>query len=96
VSKLIGATVAFIRRPFIYIGMWYGLAGATLAWLILELMLVIMAGPVHAIAGLYGSNFQLLHPGWLESLFLFLFSVLVSICGSWLATARHLRHIEPR
>jgi len=96
VSKLIGATVAFIRRPFIYIGMWYGLAGATLAWLILELMLAIMAGPVHAIAGLYGSNFQLLHPGWLESLLLFVFSILISICGSWLATSRHLRHIEPR
>jgi len=96
VSKLIGATSAFIRRPFIYIGIWYGLAGATLAWIILQLMLVIMAGPVHEIAGLYGSNFRLLEFGWLESVLLFLFSTLISVSGSWFATARHLRHIEPR
>jgi len=96
VSKLIGATVGFIRRPFIYIGMWYGLAGASLAWLILQLMLVIMAGPVHDIAGLYNSTFQLRDLGWLESGVLFLSSIIISICGSWLATARHLRRIEPR
>jgi len=96
VSKLIGATVGFIRRPFIYIGMWYGLAGATLAWIILQLMLVIMAGPVHEIAGLYGSNFRLLNLGWLESALLFLLSIVISVSGSWLATARHLRNIEPR
>ena len=96
VSKLIGATAGFIRRPFIYIGMWYGLAGASLAWLILQLMLAIMAGPVHEIAGLYGSNFRLLNLGWLQSGLLFIFSVLISVSGSWLATARHLSRIEPR
>jgi len=96
VSKLIGATLGFIRRPFIYLGMWYGLAGATLAWLILQLMLAIMAGPVHEIAGLYGSSFRLLNLGWLESGLLFLFSIVISVSGSWLAAARHLRRIEPR
>lgn len=96
VSKLIGGTAAFIRRPFLYIGLWYGLAGATLAWLILQLMQAIMASPVHEFASLYGSSFQLLNIGLIESLLLFLCSILISVCGSWLATLRHLRHIEPR
>ena len=46
VTKLIGATNAFIRRPFLYTGFWYGLMGAVLAWILVGLLLSLLNDPV--------------------------------------------------
>ena len=96
VCKLIGGTGRFIRRPFLYLGFWYGLTGAILAWLILQAMLLLLASPVYDIALLYASDFRLVDLGLNNSLILFGISILLSITGSWLATFRHLQKIEPR
>ena len=45
VSKLIGASNAFIRRPFLYTGLWYGLSGGMLAWLLTLVSLQLLANP---------------------------------------------------
>jgi len=36
INKLVGATDAFIRRPFLYTGFWYGLLGGLIAWLLVS------------------------------------------------------------
>src|SRR5690606_35892630 len=46
VIKLVGATDAFVRRPFLYTGLWYGLGGGILAWLLVFFWLLWLAGPV--------------------------------------------------
>ena len=59
VTKLVGGTDAFIRRPFLYLGAWYGLGGAAIAELVLFVALLGIAAPVRRLAGLYGSSFAL-------------------------------------
>ncbi|MBL1261432.1 MAG: cell division protein FtsX [Thiotrichaceae bacterium] len=95
VQKLIGATDAFIQRPFLYSGLWQGVLGAMMAWLLVTLSLWLLQGPVQQLALLYSSNFSL---GSLEPagvLVVLSAGGLLGLLGAWLAVGRHLRDIEP-
>lgn len=96
VTKLIGATDGFIRRPFLYGGLWYGLLGGVLAWLMVFFALSLIEAPVARLADLYHSQYRLQGLGALDTLSLFLLATLLGLAGSWLAVGRHLRAIEPR
>lgn len=96
ITKLIGGTNAFIRRPFLYAGTLQGLLGALLAWLLLTLGLLLLSGPIDSLAGLYGSRFEAENLGFLASLTLIGSGGLLGWLGSRLAVSRHLRAIEPR
>ena len=95
VSKLIGASDAFIRRPFLYTGLWYGLIGGLLAWLITLVSLLLMEDPIHRLALLYHSDFRLSSLGIGNTLLLILISASLGLLGSWIAVSRHLKEIEP-
>lgn len=95
VTKLIGGSDAFVRRPFLYNGMWFGLFGGILAWLLVNILLVLLDDPVRRLAELYDSDFQLGLVG-VETTFLLLFSgPLLGLVGAWLVAGRHLKAIEP-
>jgi cell division transport system permease protein len=96
VVKLIGATDAFIRRPFLYGGMWYGLLGGLLAWLLIGAAMLLMAGPAQHLALLYDSKHQLLGPGFKGTFLILSMGAALGLAGSWLAVRRHLSAIEPR
>lgn len=96
VIKLVGGTDAFVRRPFLYTGLWYGLGGGLCAWLIVGLSLWLMSGPVSRLAGLYGSEFSLDGLGLGATLLLWLVGAALGLAGAWLAVARHLGDIEPK
>ncbi|MCP1727940.1 cell division transport system permease protein [Natronospira proteinivora] len=95
VTKLVGATDAFIRRPFLYTGLWYGVFGGVLACLLVTGAVWVLHDPVRSLAGLYGSGFQLSGLGFLPSLQVLGVGALLGWGGSWLAVARHLSEIEP-
>lgn len=95
ITKLIGGTNAFIRRPFLYSGFWYGLFGGVLAWLLISVNLWLLTGPVKKLAGLYHSNFILTQLDLSNLVILILSSTLLGLAGSWIAVARHLHAIEP-
>lgn len=95
VSKLIGASNAFIRRPFLYTGFWYGLSGGLLAWLLTTLSLYMLAAPVEKLALLYHSDFQLSGLDSGDTFNLIMISCGLGLLGSWLAVGRHLDEIEP-
>jgi cell division transport system permease protein len=96
VTKLIGATDAFIRRPFLYTGLWYGIFGAGLAWMLVELSFWLIADPVEYLAGLYQSSFLLRTFDIDQVANLLLMGATLGLAGSWLAVGRHLNAIEPR
>lgn len=96
VVKLIGATDAFIRRPFLYTGFWYGLFAGVTCWVILNLSLLWLHEPIADLAGLYHSQFQLRGLNWVQSIQLILISCGLGLLGSWLSVGRHIRQIEPR
>lgn len=95
VTKLIGGTDGFIRRPLLYGGFWYGLGGGLAALAIVQLGLLALSGPVERLAGLYGSGFRPLGLGAGGALVLVLLGAGLGWLGSWLSATRHLRRIEP-
>jgi cell division transport system permease protein len=96
VTKLVGGTDAFIRRPFLYLGLCYGLAGAVLAATLVASALLLLAPPVRALAALYGSGFTLAGLSLRDNGLLLLGGAVLGWLGAALATARHLRAIEPK
>jgi cell division transport system permease protein len=96
VTKLIGATNAFVRRPFLYGGIWYGVLGALLAWLVVESGFLLLEAPVRRLVGLYEGGFELRTQPVQLLLVLLGAGVLLGLLGSWLAVGRHLRSVEPR
>ena len=96
VSKLIGATNGFIRRPFLYFGATQGLLGGITAWVIVTFSLLLLNFQLKVLTQLYGSQF-VLHPlSWGDSVSLLTFSMYLGWLGAWLSVARHLSQIEPR
>lgn len=95
IMELVGATAAFIRRPFLYAGVWYGLLGGVVAWLLVTIAVVALQGPVSRLATLYRSEFPLSGIGFLTLLGMLGASMLLGLVGSWIAVNRHLREVEP-
>ena len=85
VAKLIGATNRFVRRPFLYGGMWYGLLGGALALGLVLIVLFVIEQPVQHLIGLYHSNFELIFPDLKQSLALIATSIALGCLGlgSW-------------
>lgn len=96
VVKLVGGTDAFIRRPFLYLGFVYGLAGAGAAALLITAVLALLRDPAAALAELYGSDFRLAGLSPLDASVLVGGGALLGLAGAALATSRHLQEIEPR
>ena len=95
VTKLIGATDAFIRRPFLYGGIWYGLFGGIISWLIVEIGYLAISGPLERLNLLYQSELNLITFSLHDFILLLTSSTLLGLTGSWIAVARHLNQIEP-
>ncbi|MBM3390561.1 MAG: ABC transporter permease [Betaproteobacteria bacterium] len=90
VSRLLGATDAFIRRPFFYFGALQGLAGGLVAWLAVLGATLLLRGPVGELAGLYGIDFSLHILPLADSLMLLGLSALLGLAGAWISLRRHL------
>ena len=93
ISKLIGATDAFIRRPFFYLGTLQGLGGGLVALGILRASLAALNVGVSELAASYGSTFRLgfLEPG--DALAVALFSAALGWLGAYLSVSKYLREI---
>jgi cell division transport system permease protein len=95
VSKLIGATDAFIRRPFYYLGLLQGVAGGLVALGIVWACLAVLNREVRFLAESYGSSFRFGFLAAGDALAVVLFAGLLGLLGAQLSVSRHLREIEP-
>ena len=96
VMKLVGATNAFIQRPFLYTGLWYGFIGGILAWLATAVLIWWIEGSVLSVTELYETQFQLAGLNFNEMLIVWLIAIVLGLAGSYLAVRRHIRSIEPQ
>ena len=96
VTKLIGASNAFVRRPFLWTGFWYGLLGGSFALLLVQYGLYLLKGPVTRLAGLYQGEIAVASLGFAESSAIIGSAVFLGLFASWVTAARHMRRIEPR
>nr|VFJ77443.1 MAG: cell division transport system permease protein [Candidatus Kentron sp. FW] len=95
ITKLFGASNAFVRRPFLYIGLWYGLLGGLIAWVFVAMFFGFLRGPINELAALYYSTVPLTFLG-ADILFILLgIGAILGLSGSWIAVGRHLDAIEP-
>lgn len=96
IAKLIGATDGFIRRPFLYEGLWYGALGGLTAAVLVGSVRLALAGPAAELARLYQTGPILVGPGLTGFALLCLAGIALGLTGSWLAVGRHLAAIEPK
>ncbi len=96
VMKLVGATDAFIHRPFLYTGFWYGLLGGVLAWFAVLFLLLWMDASISELARLYEKEFNLTGLDASDLLVMLGLSVGLGLAGSAISVHRHVREIEPQ
>lgn len=96
IAKLVGATHAFVQRPFVYTGLWLGFFAGVTAWLIITIMELVMQGPLETLSLLYDGGFHMLYLSFSETLLLLLFSSLSGALGAWIVLRSQLRQIKPQ
>ena len=96
VAKLVGATDAFVRRPFLYSGFWFGLSGGIVAILLVVAGYYSVIRPVAELAALYHSDFVLLGLDFFTAASLIFVGVTLGMLGAWLAVGQHLHDMRPR
>jgi len=96
IVKLVGGSNPFVRRPFLYTGLWYGVGGGLCSALLVSAALWFLREPVGQLALLYQSEFTLRGLGLMGALNLVVLGGLLGLAGAWLAVTRHLAQIEPR
>ncbi|MBU0499797.1 MAG: permease-like cell division protein FtsX [Gammaproteobacteria bacterium] len=95
ITKLIGASNAFIRRPFLYSGFWFGLLGGFFALLLVLLSAFLLDEPTSELALLYSSDFSVTALDSTSVLGFLIGSPVLGLLGAAIAVGRHLKRIEP-
>jgi cell division transport system permease protein len=95
IAKLVGATNAFISRPFLYTGFWIGFISGISAWFIVAILMLILRQPVEKLSGLYEGDLHLIFLGFTETLALLLIASLLGVLSSWVVLVFQLRHTRP-
>ena len=95
VLQQLGATDGFVRRPFIYLGAWYGLAAGVAALGLLALAAALIQPSLAALSGSYGSGFRFDGPPWEWVVVIVITTTWLGWLGAWLASGHHLRQTRP-
>jgi cell division transport system permease protein len=95
VLQLLGATDGFIRRPFLYLGVWYGLAAGALALALLTLAWMALRAPLAELAGSYGSGFTLQGVDAMQAGIVLAGATLIGWIGAGVVTGHFLRQTRP-
>ncbi len=94
VTRFIGATRSYIRRPFLFGGLWYGLFGGIISLVIVHFSLLFLIPPIRKLSESYGSHFTLTGLDFSMTFYILLISSFLGIVGAWIAVERHLRKNE--
>jgi len=96
VMQLLGASSGFVRRPFLYTGLWYGAFSALIALLVVLVVEFTLLTPLTNLVASYDHRFALHAMGWAPAAVAFAGGALLGWLGAWLAASRHLAAGAPR
>lgn len=94
VIKLLGGTNRFIRLPFLYSGIIYGLVGAIIAWFIVDIALWALSSPISRLANLYSSAYHVLGMDNVHTFYLIVGGMMLGFIGAWFAVGRELKAVD--
>ena len=96
VMSLVGATESFVRRPFLYAGLWYGLLGGILALIVLSAALLYLKLPLEHLLSAYQGSFHVQSLSLQDMSLVLAGSGLLGLLGASMAVRRHLRALTPK
>ncbi|MFK5947435.1 MAG: permease-like cell division protein FtsX [Methylococcales bacterium] len=96
VAKLVGATHAFIQRPFLYTGFWLGFISGVVAWFLVSVIVLLLQQPIKNLSILYDGSFELSYFNGMDILSLLTLSSLLSVVGAWVVLHYQLQQIKPK
>jgi len=92
-SKLIGATDQFLRRPFLYSGFIYGLGGGLTAALSLKLIVIFLNQTVVEVEALYGAQFIIVDLTLVQYLSIVGSSILIAVAASFISINQSIKKL---
>ena len=92
VYQLLGASQTYIRRPFLYTGLWYGVLAGVGASIIVSVFWWLVSAPLQKLLNLYQSNYHLQGLSLSSSVLLIMLSMGLGFLGAWFAVMRELRY----
>lgn len=95
VQRLIGASASFVRRPYLYEGVWYGLAAGIVAVLLVLLLEGMLAAPVRDLIASYAGRLHFGGLSWATLVIALAIAVVLGWLGAWIATGRRLARLRP-
>jgi len=95
VLKLVGGTDAFVCRPFLYLGIFYGIGGGIFSIILCSMVLAILAQPIEALTASYQSDFSLSGLNIETTLFILLVGTFLGWCAAKISVKQHISAIEP-
>lgn len=96
ILKLIGATNRYIRRPFLYFGLLYGLMGALTAWMVVDGLVLWLSGATARLADLYHTRFYIKSLDFHHGLYLLGLGLLLGFIGALMAVTQQIKTFEPK
>lgn len=94
VQELLGASAAFVRRPFLYAGAWYGLAAGFVAIVLVLVLEIVLAAPVRDLVASYAGRLSLGGLGWVTLVLAWLVAIALGWLGAFIASSRHLARLR--
>ena len=95
ILKLVGASDPFIMRPFLYSGVWYGLAGAMVALLLIRVFIAFISRAANQVAATYQMDYPLSTLSWRQVFIMLILAAILGWLAARLSVKRHLTYIEP-
>jgi cell division transport system permease protein len=94
ISKLVGATYSFIKRPYLYTGFWFGFFAGVVAWLMVTFMMLILKQPIENLFVLYEKSYSVVFLDFFESLSVLFISAMLGVLGAWLVLYYQLKQMK--
>jgi cell division transport system permease protein len=95
VMQLLGADNGFVRRPFLYIGFWYGALAGVASLILIGLVEWALAAPLAALVSSYDHRFDVHGLSLAQTGLVLAASAALGWLGAWIAASRHIALGQP-